>query len=174
MRHRALPPTFFVLLLAAGIGGCTEDDAGGLGGDVVRPPQGTAIDATGDRETPPAGAARLTPGAGGGDVGPTPFADDATIIQSDDPGRTEFEPDNFRVAPGEDVSVVYVNNTPEGHSLHIFDGDTPDAETLAQTETMVGPGASASVEFTAPSQPGDYFFWCDVHTNLMTGTMTVE
>ena len=30
------------------------------------------------------------------------------------------------------------------------------------------------VTFTAPATPGDYFFWCDVHQNAMTGILHVQ
>ena len=32
----------------------------------------------------------------------------------------------------------------------------------------------ASVTFTTPSAPGDYFFWCDVHLAAMKGTLHVQ
>ncbi|MBI2854725.1 MAG: cupredoxin domain-containing protein, partial [Chloroflexi bacterium] len=46
----------------------------------------------------------------------------------------------------------------------------------AATPIFVGQivtGISTTYRFTAPAQPGDYFFRCDVHPTLMTGTFTV-
>jgi plastocyanin len=31
-----------------------------------------------------------------------------------------------------------------------------------------------SVTFTAPAQAGNFFFWCDVHATIMTGTLVVN
>ena len=71
------------------------------------------------------------------------------------------------------MTVTYTNNTNLPHNIHFFDGQDQNAPSLGKTDVMTGPSAVASVTFTAPSQPGDYFFWCDVHQLAMTGTYHV-
>jgi plastocyanin len=60
------------------------------------------------------------------------------------------------------------------HTWHVFNGPDSAAPTLAATQLITGPGATDSVTFTAPTQTGDYFFWCDVHPTIMTGTLTLQ
>jgi plastocyanin len=77
-------------------------------------------------------------------------------------------------AAGANVTVTYTNNEPGvPHNWHVFNGPDSSAPTLAETQIITGPGTSDSATFTAPTQPGDYFFWCDVHPTIMTGTFVV-
>ena len=84
-----------------------------------------------------------------------------------------FAPAEITVPAGASVTVTYTNNTNLPHNIHFFDGQDQNAPSLGKTDVMTGPSAVASVTFTAPSQPGDYFFWCDVHQLAMTGTYHV-
>jgi Copper binding proteins, plastocyanin/azurin family len=59
------------------------------------------------------------------------------------------------------------------HDWHVFNGPDSSAPTLATTQIITGPGTMASVSFTAPTQSGNYFFLCDVHPTIMTGTLVV-
>ena len=43
----------------------------------------------------------------------------------------------------------------------------------AKTEICTG-ACEKEITFTAPDQPGDYFFRCDVHPAVMTGTLVVQ
>lgn len=52
------------------------------------------------------------------------------------------------------------------HNVHVFAGENDQSPTLAQTEIIEGPGATASVTFTTPSEPGRYLFICDVHPTM--------
>ena len=47
------------------------------------------------------------------------------------------------------------------------------AGTIAATQIITGPGTVDTTTFTAPTQAGSYFFWCDVHTTIMTGDLVV-
>jgi plastocyanin len=39
---------------------------------------------------------------------------------------------------------------------------------------LVAAGDTATVEWTAPDEAGEYDFYCDFHTTDMIGTITVE
>lgn len=85
-----------------------------------------------------------------------------------------FAPSDFTVPAGAQVTVTYTNDTNLPHNIDFFDGKDQNASSLGKTRVMTGPQATDSVTFTAPSQPGDYFFWCDVHQLAMTGTYRVK
>jgi plastocyanin len=75
--------------------------------------------------------------------------------------------------PSTQVTVEYLNNTPIAHNLHFFLGESAEAETLAATSVVTGPGNIRSMTFTTPAEPGRYFFHCDIHPAQMTGYLVV-
>jgi plastocyanin len=84
-----------------------------------------------------------------------------------------FNPNVLSATAGAEATVTYTNDSSLPHSWHLFNGPDSSADTIAATPIITGPGATEMVTFTAPSQPGSYFFWCDVHTTIMTGEMIV-
>lgn len=92
-------------------------------------------------------------GGGGGDSGGT--ADGTTVVAKD------FSLTSITVAPGADVKVD--NQGSASHTVTADDG--------AFDSGTISGGSSGS--FTAPSDPGEYAFHCEIHSS-MTGTLTVE
>ena len=84
-----------------------------------------------------------------------------------------FNPNVLSATAGAQVTLTYTNDSSLPHSWHLFNGPDSSADTIADSPIITGPGATEMVTFTAPSQPGSYFFWCDVHTTIMTGEMIV-
>jgi plastocyanin len=84
-----------------------------------------------------------------------------------------FSTGTLTAPAGVQVTVTYNNDSPIPHNWHVFNGPDASSGTLATTQIITGPGASDSVTFTTPSQPGSYFFWCDVHPSFMTGEFVV-
>jgi plastocyanin len=84
-----------------------------------------------------------------------------------------FSPNVLSATAGAQVTLTYTNDSSLPHSWHLFNGPDSSADTIADSPIITGPGATEMVTFTAPSQPGSYFFWCDVHTTIMTGEMIV-
>jgi plastocyanin len=86
-----------------------------------------------------------------------------------------FDTNTLTASAGASVTVTYTNNEAGvPHDWHAFNGPDSSAGTLAATQIITGPGTSDSVTFTAPTQTGNYFFWCDVHPTIMTGTLVVQ
>lgn len=85
-----------------------------------------------------------------------------------------FEPAEVTMPAGASVTVNYMNNSNLPHNVNFFSGPDNTAPSLALTEVGTGPNNAQTVTFTAPSQPGDYFFWCDVHTTAMKGVYHVQ
>jgi len=110
----------------------------------------------------------------------------------------EYAQTSFVVAPGQTVRLTF-ENTATGEAMHhnvvvleqgadanafgqaaMSAADTDyipadlEAQVLAHTP-MSAPGETVTVEFTAPSEPGDYTYLCTFpgHYMTMKGTMTV-
>lgn len=84
-----------------------------------------------------------------------------------------FSPATIDVSANTSVTINYTNDSPLPHNIHFFSGADSSAPDLGKTDVVPGPGALKSVTFTTPTAPGDYFFWCDVHTTAMTGILHV-
>jgi plastocyanin len=84
-----------------------------------------------------------------------------------------FQPAELSAPANTVVTVTYSNNSTLPHNIHFFAGSDQNAPSLGATQVQTGPGKTDSVTFTTPSQPGDYFFWCDVHQAAMKGTLHV-
>lgn len=85
-----------------------------------------------------------------------------------------FVPAELTVPAGAQVTVDYTNNSNLPHNINFFDGPDQNSNSIAKTDIVTGPGALETVTFTAPSTPGDYFFWCDVHQTAMQGIYHVQ
>ncbi len=79
-----------------------------------------------------------------------------------------FDPNVIRVAPGTQITIQLTN---VGQIEHDFTFEEADVE------VDVEPGETVEFTFTAPSQPGEYEFYCEVsgHKELgMVGKLIVE
>lgn len=85
-----------------------------------------------------------------------------------------FSPAELTAPAGAQVTVSYMNNSNLPHNINFFNGPDSSAPSLGATAVTTGPNAMEMVTFTAPTQPGDYFFWCDVHQNAMKGILHVQ
>ncbi len=84
-----------------------------------------------------------------------------------------FDTDTITVPAGANVTVNF-DNKDDGvpHNLAVYT-DSSAAEKIFVGEIITGP-ATTNYTFTAPSEPGTYFFRCDVHPQQMTGDLIVE
>jgi plastocyanin len=85
-----------------------------------------------------------------------------------------FDRTPLNAAAGAQVTVQSTNSSTLPHNWHLFDGPDANAPTIAQTPVKTGPGDVASVQFTAPTQPAQYVYQCDVHPRMMTGHLVVN
>jgi plastocyanin len=69
--------------------------------------------------------------------------------------------------------TINFNNMDSGiqHNFAVYT-DPSAATTIFKGQNVTGPG-TVTYTFTAPSTPGNYFFRCDVHPTIMTGTFKV-
>jgi len=92
----------------------------------------------------------------GDDTGGDAQAEDGKIVAVD------FSLSDITVAPG--AEIVLKNNGDQKHTA------TSDEDGLFDLEADAG---STSDPGTAPEEPGDYTFHCEIHSS-MTATLTVE
>ncbi|MEX0587507.1 MAG: cupredoxin domain-containing protein [Patescibacteria group bacterium] len=81
----------------------------------------------------------------------------------------KFTPSTITVPAGGKIRLTFTNAASVAHDLIISD--------LGISTSLLGPGDSQTLEFTAPSQPGSFEFICSVagHEDLgMRGTLVVE
>lgn len=84
-----------------------------------------------------------------------------------------FSQDTIRVPAGARVVVEFTNRDAVSHNWAAYETDAAE-EAIFVGEIITGPGETVTYEFDAPSEPGTYFFRCDVHPLAMTGDFIVE
>ena len=83
-----------------------------------------------------------------------------------------FDTKNITVPAGADVTVIF-DNQDSGipHNFAVY--TTPAATSLIFRGDVVTGPKTIPYNFMAPTTPGTYFFRCDIHPTIMTGTFTV-
>jgi plastocyanin len=83
-----------------------------------------------------------------------------------------FDTSTITAPAGSTVTVTFINNdTGAPHNVAFYTDST--ARTPIYVGQIVTGPATTTYTFTAPSQPGTYFFRCDVHPETMTGSFVV-
>ena len=75
-----------------------------------------------------------------------------------------FDTKQLTAAAGARVSLTYTNGSAIPHDWHLFDGPNASAPSIVSTKIEAGPDDVQHV-----SNPGRYYFQCDVHPSLMSG-----
>lgn len=102
-----------------------------------------------------------TPGSGGGPR-------EIRVAAFEDGDRMGFDPARITVKPGERIRFVVENR---GTQDHEFEGEEGGIE-----EIVVPPGKTRTLEWTAPRNPGEVEFVCDLpgHKEAgMVGTIVI-
>ncbi len=82
---------------------------------------------------------------------------------------TTFDQNAFSIPVGEEVTVTYMNlDNGISHNFHVIVSPERNFATVITT----GP-INQVITFTI-NEPGTYTFQCDVHPDVMTGTLTVQ
>ena len=88
----------------------------------------------------------------------------------------KFEPMEFTVPAGQEITVNATNNGAVEHEFVVFNfgqtagdkfGDEDEANIYWEVE--VQPGQSATSSFTAPTEPGEYYVTCGIEGHLEAG-----
>lgn len=83
-----------------------------------------------------------------------------------------FSQARIEVAAGARVTVRLQNRDGVPHNFALY--TNAEASQGIASSPAAQPGGTAEVTFTAPSQPGEYFFRCNFHPDFMTGTLVVR
>ncbi len=116
----------------------------------------------------PAGAVG-TPSPAPTEPAPTQSIPSETVeltVGTDTGTALQFEPGEVTVSAGAEVVLTFENRSTMPHNL------TFEAPIPAATATIVDPGASETITFTAPAA-GEYVFVCTLHPG-MSGTLIVQ
>jgi plastocyanin len=101
-----------------------------------------------------------------GPGGSTYFADVLTAR------NLAFDKTTFTVPAGATVALTFINDDPGVQHNFALYTDSTATTPIFRGGTVTGQ-ITTVYTFTAPSQPGTYFFRCDVHPTTMTGTFIV-
>lgn len=87
-----------------------------------------------------------------------------------------FDPMEFTVPAGQEITVSMTNNGAVEHELVIFNYGTDAGEKFGEEdeenifwEVELMPGESSVETFIAPNQPGEYFVVCGIPGHLEAG-----
>jgi plastocyanin len=82
-----------------------------------------------------------------------------------------FNRSTIRVQTGEEVSFTFENKDNVTHNFAVY--DTREAkQVIFKGEALSSPG-TITYTFTAPDEPGSYYFQCDFHPSTMNGSFIV-
>ncbi len=103
---------------------------------------------------------------GGDDAAPAPDANTEIILVAQ---NITFDQDILTVPVGEEVTVTYEHlDSGVSHNLHVI----VSSERNFSTVITSGP-VTQTLTFTI-NEAGTYTFQCDVHPDVMNGTLTVQ
>ena len=84
-----------------------------------------------------------------------------------------FDLKTLTVPAGASVTLNFDNrDSGIGHNFALY-RDSSAQQSIFVGQIIKGP-ATIAYEFTAPDQPGSYFFRCDPHSSQMNGTFVVQ
>jgi plastocyanin len=84
-----------------------------------------------------------------------------------------FSLQTITVAAGNEIMINFSNqDSGVPHNFAVYT-DSTASKAIFVGQIITGPDTT-TYAFTAPTKPGSYFFRCDVHPTMMTGTFVVQ
>ncbi len=87
-----------------------------------------------------------------------------------------FEPSEFTVSPGQEVTFKLSNDGQAIHNMRVagLDDEYDSDDDAVSDPDLFEPGGTGTLVWTAPDQPGTINVRCDFHPAESVGTITVE
>ena len=104
---------------------------------------------------------------------PAPPPSGQTIIINLSAQNMAFSLSTITVPAGAHVVINFTNLDPIPHDVAVYT-DSSAQQLIFRGQIITGPNAKVAYSFTAPSQPGTYFFRCEVHPTIMMGQFVVH
>jgi plastocyanin len=82
-----------------------------------------------------------------------------------------FNKSTLRVRAGAEVSITFENKDNTTHNFAVY-RTAESTQVIFKGEALSGPG-TVTYRFTAPEEPGSYYFQCDFHPLTMNGSFVV-
>ncbi len=103
----------------------------------------------------------------------TPGGAGETVTMNLTADNMAFDTDTITVPAGAEVTINF-DNQDDGipHNFAVYENSTAQ-DPIFQGEIVTGPDTT-EYTFTAPEEPGTYYFQCDVHPSQMNGDFIVE
>jgi plastocyanin len=80
---------------------------------------------------------------------------------------SEFDKNRLTVPAGSRVTVEFANRDMTSHNFAVYpSAGALASDALVSSGIFRGPDETVVTRFTAPAQPGTYYFRCDVHGNM--------
>ncbi|WP_342675745.1 cupredoxin domain-containing protein [Methanofollis sp. UBA420] len=103
-------------------------------------------------------------------VTPRPPAEPVTIALTAE--NLAFDRSTIEVPAGAKVTITFENkDSGVQHNFAVYETSAAE-DVIFKGDLVTGPG-TATYTFTAPSEPGTYFFRCDPHATRMRGDFVV-
>jgi plastocyanin len=84
-----------------------------------------------------------------------------------------FDTNTITVPAGASVTINFNNKDGASHNFSLYTDSGAKPPAIFQGEIING-SKTVTYHFTAPAQPGTYFFRCDIHPTTMTGSFIVK
>lgn len=84
-----------------------------------------------------------------------------------------FDTNEITMPAATEVTVTVDNEDTQPHNFMMFEGADASAPPVNDGQPIANAGQSVDYVFTSPANPGDYFFYCQIHPVQMTGTVHV-
>lgn len=157
-----------LLVVAAGVAGCGGDDDDDT---VDTTPRATNTISGGAATTEPEDTEEPEESATAEPEATDEPSSDGEVDLELSAKDLKFDKDKFTVPAGSQVTLTFVNEEAVPHDFALFENE--DAENELFRGDMVTDDTIV-YEFEAPTEPGTYFFRCNVHPTDMVGDFIVE
>lgn len=102
---------------------------------------------------------------------PAPAPGGQTVTVNISAQNMAFDRSTISVPAGANVTMVFNNRDAIPHNVAVYRTHAA-TEAIYRGEVFSGP-KTVIYQFSAPTTPGTYFFRCDVHPTVMTGSFIV-